>query len=99
MRMPSILAAAAGLVLYAGASEAHPKLVSTSPAPNAVVVKPARLELREVQNVVHETPEVPSASEDALHVSPLRVGERAGLGEVEQLGIAEDRVERCAELV
>lgn len=46
MRMPSILAAAAGLVLYAGASEAHPKLVSTSPAPNAVVVKPARLELR-----------------------------------------------------
>lgn len=45
MRRLSLLPAAAALVLFAGAAEAHPKLVSASPAPNAVVAKPARLEL------------------------------------------------------
>lgn len=45
MRRLSLLPAAAALVLFAGVTEAHPKLVSASPAPNAVVAKPARLEL------------------------------------------------------
>lgn len=38
--------AAAALLVVAGAANAHPKLVSATPAPNATVAKPARLELR-----------------------------------------------------
>lgn len=38
--------AAAILLAAASAANAHPKLVSTTPAPNATVAKPARLELR-----------------------------------------------------
>lgn len=38
--------AAAALLVVAGAANAHPKLVSATPAPNATVAKLARLELR-----------------------------------------------------
>lgn len=38
--------AAAALLFVAGTANAHPKLVSTTPAPNATVTQPARLELR-----------------------------------------------------
>lgn len=44
MRFLSIPIATA-LLMLAGAVEAHPKLVSASPAPNATVAKPARVEL------------------------------------------------------
>ena len=46
MRRVSVLSAAAALVMFAGAASAHPKLVSASPAANATVAKPARIELR-----------------------------------------------------
>jgi methionine-rich copper-binding protein CopC len=46
MRHVSILTAAAALVTFAGAANAHPKLVSASPAANATVAKPAHIELR-----------------------------------------------------
>lgn len=45
MRSVSVLTAAA-LVTIAGAADAHPKLVSTSPAANATVARPARIQLR-----------------------------------------------------
>lgn len=41
-----ILPAALALLGIAGVAEAHPKLLSASPAPNATVAKPARLALR-----------------------------------------------------
>ncbi len=46
MRRVSVLTAAAALVMFAGAANAHPKLVSASPAANATVAKPARIQLR-----------------------------------------------------
>mgnify|MGYP002780558462 CR=1 FL=1 len=46
MRRVSVLTAAAALVTFAGAANAHPKLVSASPAANATVAKPARIQLR-----------------------------------------------------
>lgn len=46
MRRASVLTAAAALVMFAGPASAHPKLVSASPAANATVAKPARIELR-----------------------------------------------------
>jgi methionine-rich copper-binding protein CopC len=46
MHRVSVLTAAAALVMFAGAANAHPKLVSASPAANATVAKPARLQLR-----------------------------------------------------
>ena len=42
MRRLSVLTAAAALVMFAGTANAHPKLVSASPAANAT---PARIEL------------------------------------------------------
>lgn len=45
MRPLSVLTAAAALVLFAGAANAHPKLVSASPAANATVAKPAHVDL------------------------------------------------------
>ena len=45
MRRLSVLTAAAALVMFAGTANAHPKLVSASPAANATVAKPARIEL------------------------------------------------------
>ncbi|MDK2759324.1 MAG: copper homeostasis periplasmic binding protein CopC [Blastomonas fulva] len=45
MRRVSVLTAAAALVMFPGAANAHPKLVSASPAANATVAKPARIEL------------------------------------------------------
>lgn len=44
MRRVSVLTAAA-LVMFAGAANAHPKLVSATPAANAIVATPARVEL------------------------------------------------------
>lgn len=38
--------AALALLAVAGAANAHPKLLSASPAPNATVARPAKLELR-----------------------------------------------------
>ncbi|QQV77297.1 copper homeostasis periplasmic binding protein CopC [Sphingomonas aliaeris] len=38
--------AAAALIVVAGAANAHPKLVSATPAPNATVAAPARVTLR-----------------------------------------------------
>lgn len=46
MRRVSVLTAAAALVMFAGAANAHPKLVSATPAANATVAKPARIQLR-----------------------------------------------------
>ena len=40
------LPAALALLSSAGVAQAHPKLLSASPAPNATVAKPARVELR-----------------------------------------------------
>lgn len=48
----SVLTAAAALVMSAGAANAHPKLVSASPAANATVGKPARLQLRFSEKLV-----------------------------------------------
>lgn len=46
MRRVSILTAAAALVMFAGTANAHPKLVSATPAANATVAKPANIQLR-----------------------------------------------------
>ena len=46
MRRVSVLTATAALFMLAGAANAHPKLVSASPAANATVAKPARIQLR-----------------------------------------------------
>lgn len=46
MRRVSVLTATAALFMLAGAANAHPKLVSASPAANATVAKPARVQLR-----------------------------------------------------
>ncbi|TVV74351.1 copper homeostasis periplasmic binding protein CopC [Sphingomonas solaris] len=40
------VSAAAALLVVAGAANAHPKLVSATPATNATVAKPARVTLR-----------------------------------------------------
>lgn len=50
MRTFPIIAAVA--VTLAGAAQAHPKLVSSSPAPNATVAKPAHLELHFSEKLV-----------------------------------------------
>ena len=44
MRRVSVLTTAA-LIMVAGAANAHPKLVSATPAANATVARPARVEL------------------------------------------------------
>ncbi len=41
-----ILPAALAMLNLAGVAQAHPRLVSASPAPNATVAAPARVELR-----------------------------------------------------
>ena len=41
-----VLPAAIALLGIAGTAEAHPKLLSASPAPNATVAKPARIALQ-----------------------------------------------------
>lgn len=46
MRSASVITAAAALVMSAAAADAHPKLVSASPAANATVAKPAHIQLR-----------------------------------------------------
>jgi methionine-rich copper-binding protein CopC len=46
MRRLPILIAAAALTTFAGAAYAHPKLLSATPAANATVAKPTRVELR-----------------------------------------------------
>lgn len=51
MRTPSMLVALAALA-FAGVAEAHPKLLSSNPAANAVVAKPARIELRFSEKLV-----------------------------------------------
>lgn len=45
MRRLPVMIAAAALVPLAGTANAHPKLLSASPAVNATVAKPARIEL------------------------------------------------------
>ncbi|MCA1652796.1 MAG: copper homeostasis periplasmic binding protein CopC [Sphingomicrobium sp.] len=45
MHYPRLLAGIAALIGVAGTAGAHPKLLSASPAPNATVSKPVRLEL------------------------------------------------------
>jgi hypothetical protein len=60
---------------------------------------PAGLDLREVEHVVHEPEQVPPAGGDPVEVTPLGVRHRPGQPEVEQLGVAEHRVERGAQLV
>lgn len=52
MRRLSVLTAAAAALTFAGTAYAHPKLVSASPAANATVAKPARLELRFSEKLV-----------------------------------------------
>ena len=52
MRRVSVLTAAAALVMVAGAANAHPKLVSATPAANATVAKPARIQLRFSEKLV-----------------------------------------------
>ena len=44
-RLPFLIAATA-LVAFAGAANAHPKLLSASPAANATVAKPAQIKLQ-----------------------------------------------------
>ncbi|MEG3126049.1 copper homeostasis periplasmic binding protein CopC [Sphingomonas sp. GB1N7] len=44
-RLSVLLAAAIASVAFAGAAQAHPKLLSATPAANATVAKPARIEL------------------------------------------------------
>ena len=46
MSRVSVLTAAATLLMLAAPANAHPKLVSASPAANATVAKPARIQLR-----------------------------------------------------
>lgn len=46
MRRLFVLTAATALVAFAGAANAHPKLLSANPAANATVAKPARVELQ-----------------------------------------------------
>lgn len=46
MRRVSVLTATAAIFMFAGTANAHPKLVSASPAANATVAKPARVQLR-----------------------------------------------------
>lgn len=45
MRRLPVLIAAAALVAFAGTANAHPKLLSASPAANATVATPAHVEL------------------------------------------------------
>lgn len=45
MRRSLVLTAAAVLVMLAGSTNAHPKLLSATPAANATVAKPAHVEL------------------------------------------------------
>jgi methionine-rich copper-binding protein CopC len=45
MRRLPLMIAAAALFALAGTANAHPKLLSASPAANATVTKPARIEL------------------------------------------------------
>lgn len=51
MRSVTLIAAALGLTL-SGTAYAHPKLLSASPAENAVVAKPARLQLQFSEQLV-----------------------------------------------
>lgn len=51
MRRTSVLTAAA-IILLAGAANAHPKLVSATPAANATVAKPAHIELHFSEKLV-----------------------------------------------
>ena len=52
MRHLSVLTAAAALVLLAGTANAHPKLVSATPAANATVARPAHIELHFSEKLV-----------------------------------------------
>lgn len=51
MRRVSVVTAAA-LIMFAGTANAHPKLVSATPAANATVAKPARIQLRFSEKLV-----------------------------------------------
>lgn len=46
MRRVYVLTAAAALVMFTTVANAHPKLVSATPAANGTVAKPAHIELR-----------------------------------------------------
>ncbi len=52
MRRVSVVTAAAALIMLAGTANAHPKLVSATPAANATVAKPARIQLRFSEKLV-----------------------------------------------
>lgn len=52
MRRLFVLTAATALVAFAGAANAHPKLLSANPAANATVAKPARVELQFSEKLV-----------------------------------------------
>ncbi|MBI0477295.1 copper resistance protein CopC [Sphingomonas sp. MA1305] len=52
MRRVSVVTAAAALIMFAGTANAHPKLVSATPAANATVAKPARIQLRFSEKLV-----------------------------------------------
>lgn len=46
------IAAAAALALFSATAEAHPRLLSSTPAANAVIAKPNRIELRFSEKLV-----------------------------------------------
>lgn len=52
MRRLSMLIAAAAVLPLAGTANAHPRLLSASPAANATVASPARIELRFSERLV-----------------------------------------------
>ena len=61
--------------------------------------QPPRFDAREVEHFVDEAKQVLSAQANARDLSMLIVGERAADAELEQLRVADDGVERRAELV
>ncbi len=52
MRRLFVLTAATALVAFAGAANAHPKLISATPAANATVAAPAHVQLRFSEKLV-----------------------------------------------
>lgn len=56
------------------------------------------LEAREVEHLVDELQEVPSARAQALDVAALRVSERSAACRGEEVGVTEGRIDGCAHL-
>src|SRR5690606_12086788 len=64
-----------------------------------VHLQPARLDPREVEHLVDETHQVLAARADPLEVPALHGRERAWYLERHEVGVADDRVDRRADLV